>query len=68
MSEPANKEWPEKTENSTNEIFRNSDNYLVLSESGLDFSESECRTTVCSVNFTPTSQLNKMGKYNKCWL
>jgi len=62
LTEPINPKWAGDTENNINSIFRNSDNYPTLSENGLDYTESECRSTVCSVNFIPTGELDKMGK------
>lgn len=57
--------WANKTENNINEIFQNSDNYQVLSENNLDFNESHCRSTVCSVSFTPTKEVAGMARISQ---
>ncbi len=62
IDEPIDQEWAGEIEDRISNIFTDSDNYVILSESGLDFSYSECRTTVCQINFIPNIELDKSIK------
>ncbi len=61
-NEPINTQWAVEAEENINGIFRDSKNFDILSESDLDYTDSECRTTICSVNFIPTKTLDPMGR------
>jgi len=65
INEPINDEWAAQTESNINKIFQDGNNYQVLSESNLDYLDSECRSTVCGVSFVPTQELDRMGRFRQ---
>ena len=65
MNESVKAEWSTATESELNNVFRDNNNNAVLSESGLDYSDSECRSTVCSVNFVPHQGIDGMTRMDR---
>ncbi len=59
LSEPVEQPWAGETEDRIVAIFTDGDNFIILSESGLDYSDAECRKTVCEINFVPNVELDK---------
>jgi hypothetical protein len=54
--------WAVSTENDINNIFLSNENNPVLLESGLDFTGSECRTSICNVSFVPINTTERVTR------
>ncbi len=61
-TEEVDQSWAAEIEDRIATIFTDSDNYVILSEGGLDYSAAECRTSLCKIDFIPNREIDKTTK------